>query len=124
MKKLTEFTVQSYMDGLRSGTLKGSRCLRCGKQMLPPRPVCPGCGSTMLEWVTFGGSGTVAAVTTIRVPLTRFSDRGDYSVGIVTLDEGVHISGLLTGEDVQIGSRVKAAYEQVGESPLLVFAPV
>jgi len=118
---MTEYTVKAYKDHLMNEELIGVECRSCGHLMLPPRPICNKCGSTDLGWRRCGGGGVVAAKTVIAVPLTRFQKRCPYGVVIVTLDEGVSVSGLLLDENVEVGSRVEAAYVKEEDDVVLAF---
>jgi len=126
MTLMSEFTVNAFVKGLSEEKLKGCRCKSCGRLMLPPRMVCRSCGSTDLEPHQFAGTGFVKASTVIYVPLTRFQSMCPHSVGVVQLDEGEGISGLLLsgGEAVEPGTRVKAKYVKDGDRVILAFQPV
>ena len=118
---MTEYTVKAYKDHLMNEELVGVECKSCGHLMLPPRPLCNKCGSTDLGWRRYDGGGVVAAKTVIAVPLTRFQERCPYGVVIVTLDEGVSVSGLLLNENVEVGSREDAAYVKDENDMVLAF---
>ena len=118
---MTDYTVKAYKDHLMNEELMGVECRSCGHLMLPPRPICNRCGSTDLGWRRCGGGGAVAAKTVIAVPLTRFQERCPYGVVIVTLDEGMSVSGLLLDENVDVGSRVEAAYVKEEDDVVLAF---
>lgn len=118
---MTEYTVKAYMDHLMNDELVGVECKSCGHLMLPPRPLCNKCGSTDLAWRRCKGKGIVAAKTVIAVPLTRFQDRCPYGVVVVTLDEGVSVSGLLLDEGGEVGSRVEASYVKNEDGVVLAF---
>jgi len=118
---MTEYTVKAYKDHLMNEELAGVECKSCGHLMLPPRPICNRCGSMALGWRRYDGGGVVAAKTVIAVPLTRFQERCPYGVVIVTLDEGVSVSGLLLDENVEVGFRVEAAYVKNEEGVVLAF---
>ncbi len=118
------FTVQAFNEGLSQGKLRGNRCMKCGRLHLPPRPICRGCGSRQLEWVDFKGAGQIEAFTVIGVPLSGFKEMCPYAVGIVKLDEGPTISGLLLKEktdDLRIGDRVQIAYVKGQDRTMLGF---
>ena len=123
---MSEFTVDAFVKGLSEEKLKGCMCKSCGRLMLPPRMVCRSCGSTDLEPREFSGTGFVKASTVIHVPLTRFQLMCPHAVGVVQLDEGEGISGLLlsSGEAVEPGTRVKAKYMKEGDRVILAFQPV
>ena len=118
---MSEFTVQKFWEGVTNEELKGCSC-SCGKKMLPGRLICPDCGSTELKETKYVGTGVVKTKTVIYVPLPRFKDMCPYSVGIVDLDEGVSISGMLL-DNPEIGDKVEAVYIEDGEQKLLAFKP-
>ncbi len=102
----------------------GNRCKNCGGLHIPPRQICSRCGSQQLEWFEFKGEGTLEAVTLNRVPSTPFKERGPYAVGIIRLDEGASISGLLVSENpekIAVGTRVKFTAVKDGEKTILAF---
>jgi len=123
-----EFTVKAFHDFLAEGRIMGSRCRGCGAVSLPPRPVCPECGGRGLEWTELEGRGTIQAYTVIHVPLTRMKDRCPYACGVVELDAGPRISGLILGvsegEKIGVGSRVEAEFVKEGARTVLCFRPV
>lgn len=123
---MSEYTVDAFVKGLAEEKLKGCRCRACGRLMIPPRQVCRSCGSTDLEPHTFKDSGAIAASTVIYVPLTRFQQISPHSVGVVQLDEGESISGLILsgGQHLAPGTRVKAKYLKEEGRVTLAFQPV
>jgi uncharacterized OB-fold protein len=71
---------QPFWDAARAGTLLIRRCRDCGRFTFYPRPFCPVCWSTNVEWVEAGGQrrctrGRWCAATTChrseRVPAWR-----------------------------------------------------
>jgi len=118
-------TVDAFFKGLLEGKLRGCRCKACGRLMLPPRMVCRSCGSADLESHEFRGEGEIGASTVIYVPLTRFQSVCPHSVGVVRLDEGESVSGLIlsNGEHLKPGTRVKAVYKKDGGQVVLAFQP-
>lgn len=122
-----EFSVKSYRDFLSEGQIKGSRCGDCGAISLPPRPICPECGGSDPKWTEMEGVGTIQTYTVIHVPLTRTKNRAPYALGIVKLDAGPSISGIIldvTEEKITVGSRVEAEFVQEGERTALCFRPI
>ena len=122
---MSEFTVDAFFKGLSEEKLRGCRCRACGRLMLPPRMVCRSCGSTDLEAYEFRGEGEIKASTVIYVPLTRFQSMCPHSVGVVKLDEGESVSGLILSdsEHLKPGTRVKANYVKEGDRVVLAFQP-
>ena len=102
----------------------GVKCNSCGAVSLPPRPICPKCGAKCLEWTELAGEGTIQAYTVIHVPTTQMKDLSPYATGIIKLDAGPSISGLINGfseENLTVGTRVKAEFVQEGERTTLHF---
>lgn len=90
--------------------------------LLPPRPLCPLCLSSDLEWLELGGRGKVKTFTVIHVAPQEFRDHTPYTVAIVELEEGVKITGQVKGirpEEVEIGMEVEIDFEsnKSGEWP-------
>ena len=116
-------SVHSFREGLKESKLQGCSCGNCDNLMLPPRMICPKCGSTDLNEYCFEGKGAIKTKTIVYVPLTRFQDLSPYTVGIIELDEGPMITGMVLGEadKINIGDRVEAVYIDEGEEKLLAF---
>ena len=119
---MSEFFVSKFWEGVNNEKLKGCKCDSCGKLMLPARMICPECGSRELTTTSYGGKGVVKTKTVIHVPLPRFQKITPYSVGIIELEEGVSISGMLV-DDPEIGENVEVVYIEDGEQKLLAFKP-
>lgn len=119
---MSEFLVSKFWEGVFNEELNGCTCDSCGKKMLPARMICPNCGATELVNTSYKGTGVLKTKTVIHVPLPRFQKMTPYSVGIVDLDEGVSISGMLV-DDPEIGQKVEAVYLEDGEQKLLAFKP-
>jgi uncharacterized OB-fold protein len=119
-------SVHDFREALKDSELLGCVCCECGKNMLPPRLVCCECGSTELEEHRFEGKGVIKTITIVRVPLTRFKELCPYGVGIIELDEGPMITGMIIGDldKLEIGDQVEAVYLDEGEEKLLAFKAV
>jgi len=121
---MSDFTTKVFNEHVAQGRLMGNRCKNCGELHIPPRQICSRCGSQQLEWLEFKGEGTLEAVTLNRAPSTPFKGRGPYAVGIIRLDEGPSISGLLVIENpekIAVGTRVKFTVAKDGEKTILAF---
>ena len=121
---MSEFTTKEFNVFVAQGKLMGNRCKTCGELHLPPRRICPKCGSQQLEWYEYKGEGILEAVTLNRTPSTAFKGRCPYAVGIVKLDEGPSISGLMVDEHPEklaVGSRAVFTVVIDGEKSILAF---
>ena len=100
-----------------------ARCSRCQAYAIPPGQACPACGSTDPDycWQEVSGSGIVRSWTVIRMSFLPGFDRDlPYLLIDVELAEQPElriIGRLLDGPDapVAIGTRVKAAFEDVAD---------
>jgi hypothetical protein len=122
---MAEMTVKTFNDYLGEGKIMGSCCKGCGAVQLPPRPVCTKCGRHEPEWIELQGEGTIQAYTIIAVPLTRLKESCPYAVGVVRLDDGPSISGMIVdvkeGDKAAVGTKVKAEFVKEGEKTALCF---
>jgi uncharacterized OB-fold protein len=121
---LSEFTTKFFNGFVAQGKLMGNRCKNCEELQIPPRQICSKCGSQQLEWYEFKGEGVLEAVTINRTPSSSFKGRCPYAVGIVRLDEGPSISGLMAfdePENFKVGTRVSFTVVKDGEKSILAF---
>ena len=116
-------SVHDFKEGLKESKLMGRICENCDNMMLPPRMICNKCGSTDLKEHCFDGKGAIKTKTVVYVPLTKFQELSPYTVGIIELDEGPMITGMILGEvdKISIGDRVEAVYLDDGDEKLLAF---
>jgi len=86
-----------------------TKCRHCGKTFTISGNFCHACGKEEVETFTVRGTGRIYSYTTIRVPPARFMQKTPYIVGVVDLEDGMRIVGLieLSGEDdIGIGQPV------------------
>jgi len=112
-----------FWEGAQSGVLRIQRCTSCGSHQFYPRPFCLKCQSDV-EWVAAAGTGTVYSRTVVRLQVSA-DLVPPYSVGIVELDEGPHITANLQDIDIGIGERVVVGWRhRVGLPPYPMFQRV
>ena len=83
-----------------------AKCNKCGTLFLPPRPMCTECLSTDFKWVKLKGKGKLLSYTVIHVSPAQFQSMAPYTVGIVELEDGPHLSGMIRGaepEKIRVG---------------------
>lgn len=134
-----QFTHAAFSNYLNEHRLMGSRNKGNGAVFCPPRPIDPDTHSSDMEWVEFKGAGRLQAFTVVYIGSSMmmaagYDRKNPYCVGIVKLDEGPMISGLILGVDVlhpesiKIGTPVKVKYVDRGEAEakksFLAFEPV
>jgi uncharacterized OB-fold protein len=113
---------ENYLGYIKEKKLMGSKCKKCGHVNLPPRPICSNCLSSDVEWIDLTGQkGTLTTFSCVSVGTRRFEERGysaknPYAFGVVTLDNGSAIMGLLQGVDpkkpetIKIGMKLKLKF--------------
>ena len=106
MSAVEPFTIEQFYKFLGQQKLMAGQCLKCAKIHLPPRPLCDNCFSRDFEWVNVSGKGKLLAYTIINIAPAQFQELTPYAVGIVQLENGVKIPGMIQGlkqEQLKIG---------------------
>jgi uncharacterized protein len=107
-----------HWEGLRRGELRIQHCARCDRWTWTPRPICPGCHNTELEWPVVDPVGTVFTWTRTWQPFSpEVAGHLPYVVVVVELPAAGNrrVIGVLQagdGADVRIGATVKGEIEQ------------
>jgi len=103
------FTIESFYKFLREQRLMAAKCGNCETFFLPPRPVCNKCLSTHFTWVKLVGRGELISYTVIHVSSEHFQSKTPYTIGIVKLDEGLNLPGIIQNiplKQIRIGMRL------------------
>ena len=96
-----------WLDAVADGEAYYLACEN-GHGWLPPRRVCPDCGSRELSREDLPESGEVATHTTVHVATPQFEDDAPYVTAVADFGP-VSVTGLVRGidhEDVEIGTVV------------------
>ncbi len=100
------FTIEQFYKFLQQGKLMAGKCQKCGKINLPPRPLCDNCYSQQFRWINVSGKGRLLTYTVIYVAPQQFQAMTPYTEGIVELENGLKIPGMIQGlahEQLKIG---------------------
>jgi uncharacterized OB-fold protein len=100
------FTIEQFYKFLKEGKLMAGKCQKCGKIHLPPRPFCDNCASQQFTWMEVSGKGKLVTYTIINIAPAQFQSLAPYAVGIVELENGLRIPGMIQGiaqEQLKIG---------------------
>ena len=109
MSAQTPFTIEQFYKFMQQGKLMAGKCLRCGKIHLPPRPLCDNCFSQEFEWVEAPEKGKLLTYTIIHIAPTQFQALAPYAVGIIELENGLRIPGMIQGapqDQLKVGMAV------------------
>lgn len=91
------FTIDQFYKYLAHGKLMAGKCTHCEKIHLPPRPLCDRCFHQTFTWLEIVGKGKLLTYTIIHVAPIQFQDQAPYAVGIVQLENGLKLPGMITG---------------------------
>lgn len=69
-----------------------------GHRWLPPRRVCPDCGSTTLSEEPLPDTGTVETFTVVHVATPRFAEDAPYATAVADFGD-VRLTGVVRGPD-------------------------
>jgi uncharacterized OB-fold protein len=119
---------QPFWDGCSAGELRLQRCTECSKPYFYPRPVCPACGSTKVEWFTASGRASLYSYVINYRPARGFEDETPYAIAVVELAEGPRMMTNLVGvpstpEDLVLDMPLRVVFEQRGHVSLPLFTP-
>jgi uncharacterized OB-fold protein len=97
MTDAAPFTIDQFYKYLAQGKLMAGKCTHCGKIHLPPRPLCDRCFHQTFTWLEIAGTGKLVTYTVIHVAPEQFQHMAPYAVGIVELENGLKLPGMITG---------------------------
>jgi uncharacterized protein len=99
-----------FWEGVAVDELRVKHCKDCGKLWHPKRIVCTDCGSSNLDWKTAKGTGEIYSFSEVHhAPTPAFVKSVPYALGIIRLDEGVHLFTRFFAEpgSLKIGARAR-----------------
>jgi uncharacterized OB-fold protein len=114
MSTQVPFTIEQFYKFLAEGKLMAAKCQKCGKIHLPPRPMCDNCYGQDFVWMEVSGKGKLLTYTTIHVAPQQFQSLVPYTVGIVELENGLKLPGMISGipqDAVKIGMELKVEFK-------------
>ena len=95
---------RGFWEGVQRGELLLKWCAHCQVAYHPKRIVCTQCGDNGLRWKKSSGRGKVFSFSEIHhVADPIFKSSLPYTVGLVRLEEGVHLMSRLIPEPGPIG---------------------
>ena len=117
--------VRPFWEATAAGRLLLPRCAECQAVIWYPRPFCPACASTHVEWIEASGRGTVYSFTVNRrgqADLADYKDAGVYVLAYVELAEGPRMMTNIVDCDpdtVRIGQAVEVVFHDTGQGTAL-----
>jgi uncharacterized OB-fold protein len=114
MSEQLPFTIEQFCKWANQGKLMGGKCRNCGKILFPPRPLCDRCLATEFEWKEISQTGNLLTYTIIYVAPTQFQSISPYPVGIIQLEDGLKLPGMIKAtalDQIKIGMQLKLEFE-------------
>lgn len=115
MSQQPPFTIEQFYKHINQGKLMGGKCKRCGKIHLPPRPLCDQCLSKEFEWTEIPQKGKLLTYTIIHVAPPQFQEMTPYAVGIIQLENGLKIPGMIreaAREQIKVGMKLTIKFDK------------
>lgn len=103
--RVSAFT-QPFWQGLAEGIWQSTGCEDCGRATFPPKPICPHCWSSRMQWRPLPERGVLYSWTRVHAPPAVFADQAPYALGIVDLEGGLRIAVRL----VEAGAGAETAW--------------
>ena len=114
------FGIECFYRFIDEGKLMAAKCNKCGEILLPPRPICNKCYSKDLNWVELKGRGKLLTYTIIHVAPKQFETLAPYAVGIIKLDDGPQLLGMIRGvelDKLKVGMNLTIDFEKASSTP-------
>ncbi|MFX1512806.1 MAG: 3-oxoacyl-ACP reductase FabG [Promethearchaeota archaeon] len=106
-----------FLEALRKGILKGTRCTQCNTLYFPPRANCTTTCLTdeHIEWEKLSGEGKIISFSQVHVPPAGFERFVPYTVCVVDLKEAGRLVGWIDAEpnELKIGESIKVVPEVI-----------
>lgn len=114
MAEIFPFTIEQFYKFASERKLMAAKCKKCATMFLPPRPMCTKCFSSDLEWVELKNKGKLLTYTVIHVSPKQFESLIPYNVGIVKLEDGPKLPGMIQGvapEKISVGMDLEVDFD-------------
>ena len=97
-KPVADRDTQAFWDGVAEHRLLVQRCRECARWIWQPRPICPDCHASDVDWTEVNGDARVVSWTALHPPvLTVWQDKLPFVLLLVELKDapGVRMVGQL-----------------------------
>lgn len=108
---------ERFLEALKEGKLKGTRCTRCNTLYFPPRANCTAQCLTdeHIKWEELSGEGTILSFSEVQISPAGFERYAPYTVCVVDLKEGGRLLAWKgeDAEELRIGEPVRVIPETI-----------
>jgi uncharacterized OB-fold protein len=119
---------QPFWDAAARGELSIQRCRPNGHHYFYPRPICPVCQTTDIEWITASGRATLYSYVINHRPAPGFEADAPYAIAVVALEEGPRMMTNIVGiestpENLVLDMPLEVVFEPRGDYAVPLFKP-
>ncbi|AHF98804.1 hypothetical protein HALLA_07955 [Halostagnicola larsenii XH-48] len=127
MSEIRDAGFDDWLDAAEEGEAYYLECA-AGHGSLPPRQVCPECGSTELTRQRLPESGEIETFTVTHVPTPSFEEDAPYATAIADFGP-VRLTGQVAGIDLEsiengLEVEISVAVSETTDERVLTFEPV
>jgi hypothetical protein len=115
MAQTIPFTIESFYKFIGEEKLMAAKCNKCGNILLPPKSICPKCLTNDLSWIEVRNRGKLLTYTVIHVSTAQFQSMAPYALGIVKLDDGPNLIGMIRGIEtskIKVGMNLTVDFDK------------
>jgi hypothetical protein len=117
-----------FFEGTSNGELRIQRCRSCNEAYFYPRPSCPKCFSSDVEWFSASGRATLHTYVISHRPGPGFEADVPYAIAIVQLEEGPRMMTNIVGvpntpENLVLDMDLVVDFEPRDDQMVPVFRP-
>lgn len=115
-----------FLNAWKNGQLVIQKCNHCNKHIFYPRPMCPHCWSTDLNWEQVTGEAEVVSYSLVHRPNHQsFTSEVPIILAEIKLQEGVLMLARILGDNIHSGMKVNLITDSntTKKYPLPVFKP-
>ena len=119
MSEVLPFTLESFYKFVGQDKLMTAKCTMCKTLLFPPKPMCTNCFSSNLEWVELEKTGKLVTYTVIHIAPKQFESIAPYAMGILKLEDGPKLLGMIRGIDpqkVKVGMELVVDFDKISSS--------
>ena len=117
---------EPFWAAANDGRFLVKHCNACGEYHFYPRPFCPHCWSTDVEWFEASGRATLYTWSVVHVnELPPFNERLPYVAALVDLEEGPRMMSNVVDcefDELRADMPLEVVFQEVSDDPQFTLA--
>jgi uncharacterized OB-fold protein len=123
-----DLETRPFWDACREGVFLVRQCNACRSYHFYPRPFCPTCWSTDVDWVAASGKARLYTYSVVHEnDLPPWPERVPYVAAVVDLEEGPRVMTNVEGvafDELEIGMRLAVDFKALDDDVTIpIFRP-